>query len=827
MVNPHRSQPDATIATPPAQRWLVAGACLLAFVLRAYRLDGQSLWYDEAYSLHLARMPLAQMVATTAADIHPPLYYLLLKAWLPLAGQTEFALRSLSLLLGVAAVPATWVLARRLFGGGVAGWAALLVAGAPFYVHYGQETRMYTLMGLCALVATLAFLRGAATGRWLAWGVYVAAMVAGLYSHLYSALTFGSLNLLFVVWLVATRRRAGGGTPPSAAPAPLGDQRGAGRRVAGRRWLMAQALVVVFYAPWIGVAVDKYLTYTSPAGGSTLDFVLGLTLVVFATGHAVLPITVFPGQPTYDADMGLALALSAPCLLLAIVGAVAGARARPRPADRAGWSPRLATAFAAAMLLLPLLAILLLSVGRRDYNARYLYTATPWFFLLVAAGLAWLARGWRALPVVPAALLCAGVWTFVLGNYYFAGKYARDDHRAAVAYLQRNVLPGDLVVLDANFDPVYTYYAPADWPWLRFPDSVPPVPARTLATLANTAPQYRRVWLLMWGDYFLDPDRIVQGWLDAHATRFDTQVFPGLVIASGYLMRSPSVDAAPPPTVAAPAEFGGDVALAGYDVLVRDADPARRVHLTLHMRALRQVDANLSVFVSLLTPAGEEVGHADALPVTGALPVPGWQPGRTVLNEMDLWVDPAVPPGDYRLRLGVYDQTTMRRLPTAAGDTADLGNLRLPGHMTSLRGLDLEPTTPARFGDAIRLVALRLDRTDTELIATYVWRADRPVDRRYVVFNHVVGPDGAVVTQRDAEPVGGAYPTDRWVAGELVRDVYRIPLTRPVPPSYRLLVGLYDRDTGARLPVAAGWWPFGRRADAYEASPLPTPPPGR
>src|SRR6266498_48084 len=74
--------------------------CTLAAVPRFYRLGDQSFWFDEAYSVVQARKPLGDLLAATAADTQPPLYYLLLGLWGGLFGDSEPALRSLSALLG-------------------------------------------------------------------------------------------------------------------------------------------------------------------------------------------------------------------------------------------------------------------------------------------------------------------------------------------------------------------------------------------------------------------------------------------------------------------------------------------------------------------------------------------------------------------------------------------------------------------------------------------------------------------------------------------------------------------------------------------------------
>ncbi|NLF75287.1 MAG: hypothetical protein GX573_06280, partial [Chloroflexi bacterium] len=126
---------------------LFALLILLAFGARVHRLDAQSLWNDEGNSLRLAQRSAADLIESAGHDIHPPGYYLALKAWIAAAGESEFSLRFLSALQGVVTVTLAAALGRTLFGRG-AGWiAGLLVALSPFAVYYSQETRMYAQLG--------------------------------------------------------------------------------------------------------------------------------------------------------------------------------------------------------------------------------------------------------------------------------------------------------------------------------------------------------------------------------------------------------------------------------------------------------------------------------------------------------------------------------------------------------------------------------------------------------------------------------------------------------------------------------------------------------
>ncbi|HVO42084.1 MAG TPA: glycosyltransferase family 39 protein, partial [Aggregatilineales bacterium] len=88
---------------------------LLACGLRFYRIDYQSLWNDEGNSLRLAERSIPDLIAAARLDIHPPGYYLALKGWIALTGESEFSLRALSAFTGVLTVACVYALGRSLF----------------------------------------------------------------------------------------------------------------------------------------------------------------------------------------------------------------------------------------------------------------------------------------------------------------------------------------------------------------------------------------------------------------------------------------------------------------------------------------------------------------------------------------------------------------------------------------------------------------------------------------------------------------------------------------------------------------------------------------
>src|SRR6266542_3589812 len=96
--------------------WLVVSAAVLAMAISLGIGLMQSVWFDEAYSILLAKQPVADLIHLTSIDTHPPLYYLVLKLWAGLFGWGEFALRSLSVLAMGAALAIGALLVKRLFG---------------------------------------------------------------------------------------------------------------------------------------------------------------------------------------------------------------------------------------------------------------------------------------------------------------------------------------------------------------------------------------------------------------------------------------------------------------------------------------------------------------------------------------------------------------------------------------------------------------------------------------------------------------------------------------------------------------------------------------
>lgn len=151
---------DVILSAPVRRRvrgWEPAVVAVVAVGLVVRFVAHSHLWLDEALSVNIARLPLADIPEALRHDGSPPLYYLLLHGWMAVFGAGTVAVRTLSGLFAVAALPLMWVAARRLGGRRAAVAGLLLLSMSPFAVRYATEARMYSMLVVLALAGWLLF----------------------------------------------------------------------------------------------------------------------------------------------------------------------------------------------------------------------------------------------------------------------------------------------------------------------------------------------------------------------------------------------------------------------------------------------------------------------------------------------------------------------------------------------------------------------------------------------------------------------------------------------------------------------------------------------
>jgi hypothetical protein len=200
----------------------------------------------------------------------------------------------------------------------------------------------------------------------------------------------------------------------------------------------------------------------------------------------------------------------------------------------------------------------------------------------------------------------------------------------------------------------------------------------------------------------------------------------------------------------------------------------------------------------LLAQDGSIVRLAQSALLGGtAYPTHLWRPAEIVADYLSLRIPPNVPGGTHRLgvRLRGEHGETLAELPLAEV-TVNTWERRfeLPADVTPLAW---------QLGESIHLVGARLPQTvsrDDELPVTLYWRAEQTVFSDYVAFVHLIDEAGRLVGQDDSVPGQGKRPAPGWLKGEIVEDYHALPVPANLAPgTYRVLVGLYDANSGERL----------------------------
>ncbi len=482
---------------------LPAGLLTLAFALRLFRLDAQSLWWDEASSVLSAALPPAEMWQNLLQiRVHAPLYFLLLRPFYQLSA-SAFALRATSVLAGLLGVALIWR-AGTLFSGGRrrVGWlAALLLAVAPFHIWYSQELRMYTLLVATILAAQLLLWRWVRGQRLADWAGQVFFLAVSLYVHYYALLVALGQYVFFSLRYRRFRPLLG-------------------------RWAAGLVLVGLLFSPWaIQIATTGGFEQAAIAWIPAARWVEPLlTLVSFSAGPTVSPGAWWLLLPAAVAGVGL------------ITGAVA-------------WRREPAWQFLAAWLAVPLVVAMIISLDlpipdkRSIYMDRYLILSQPAFLLLVAWGLDWLGTR-RPRATIAAGLIGLLALVPALSNLYFSPAHARLDWRAGLDYYRAGREAGDILLLDAGDNLMFAYYGEADLPVAYLPPG--PTGAEIAAVVAELDLAYRRLWVLR-GVHNTDAHGFstarnaqtaalphedpVLRWLNARAAPLATYRAPGVLVA--------------------------------------------------------------------------------------------------------------------------------------------------------------------------------------------------------------------------------------------------------------------------------------------------------
>jgi len=382
-------------------QWGLLFLILIGLGLRAFRLDFQSMWYDEAIGRLAGTWPFDEVLRFAFVDrVHPPLYFAALHGWERIGDSVYFA-RFFSMWWGVLIIPLTFWLGRLIVDRRAAWLAASVVALSPFDVWFAQDIRMYPLVSAWVLLATGCFVRGLRRNRardWIGYSLFVA---LAAYTHHVALFIFLPHALFLVVhlrrWLSVFRR-----------------------------WALASAAAAILYLPWlIPVLLDGGFSRTATGWIQTPTLIdLPLTAYAFSLGVTADWSLVWTWLPTLVWGYGSMVAL------------------RQRLDEDRRW-PRSVLIW---IILIPPIVVWVFSLRKPFYVTRYFAPLQPLAAILACAGWATIARTRKAWLALAAAMLVP-VYLYTLFNMYFIPHYFRQDWRAAAEFLCSEQRSTDQVIM--------------------------------------------------------------------------------------------------------------------------------------------------------------------------------------------------------------------------------------------------------------------------------------------------------------------------------------------------------------------------------------------
>jgi len=381
----------------PIEQWMLV-ATALALTTRLYRLDAQSLWFDEIVIVALARYGWYHgLVGSLGQGIQlTPFFHWVIKLW-SLVGSSDWLLRFPAAAIGVLTVPTVYKLGQHLFDKQVGLLAAFVFAINPYQVWYGQELKLYALLPLAAAGAMLAFNQMLRTDGRQGMGVLIISNIFGFAAHYFMFL----ISAVQFVYITLNFRR----TYPFL-----------------RRWVMCQMVAVAPLIPWWLFILDQK------------HFAVGVGWIPQPRWYDPL-LTFWNFSFAYTGQLSLLSGLFLAVLAIALILGL-----------RLAWQqhPQQGLLLILWLFFPPITTVLLSFRYISFYVDRYLLIIAPILTVLVAGGLASLRQwGWRlSLTVVFIAGTGLGLWRI----YFDPASFAKEDWRAVAHYLDSQAASRQLVI---------------------------------------------------------------------------------------------------------------------------------------------------------------------------------------------------------------------------------------------------------------------------------------------------------------------------------------------------------------------------------------------
>jgi mannosyltransferase len=393
---------------------------LLGTALRFYDLGTESYTSDEMYTVVEAQQSVYQLITSGRLD-QPPAYYLPLLLWVKIFGTNEVSTRSFSALAGIGSIILVYWIGRELFDKRVGLLSAFLMAISGFQIDYSQTARFYSFFEFTTLLSFLFFALSFRSKRVIHYAMYAMTSILMVYSHAFGVFILAAQNLFFILQWKSVRSVI-------------------------ITWLFCQALIVFAIVPGF---------YPLVFGGNVVDAALSNTSITPPPllWELITPFFRFIIPRRFDQSWGFVIA----SYFIAVAFFVAGTWIYAYRQGIRNWITATSICLAGSLhmsnvtkelilvscwLLCPILSPFILSwVVAPIYNYRYMISAAPALYLLIALGMLNIRK------VMPLMISLGALLIMIapgLLHYYVAD--VKEQWKEVARYVEENSKPNDVIV---------------------------------------------------------------------------------------------------------------------------------------------------------------------------------------------------------------------------------------------------------------------------------------------------------------------------------------------------------------------------------------------
>ena len=178
----------------------------LLFVLNFSRIFDNNFWGDECYSIKLAHMSITDMIAETAQDVHPPLYYIILMLSTRTFGFHGWLFHVVSLLPYLIELIIALTYIRRKFKDPVPMIFITFVSLMNCALVYNVEVRMYSWASLFVLLSFLSCLEILENNSKRSYLLFIIFSLAAAYTHYYALISIALIYLVLLLYALISRK---------------------------------------------------------------------------------------------------------------------------------------------------------------------------------------------------------------------------------------------------------------------------------------------------------------------------------------------------------------------------------------------------------------------------------------------------------------------------------------------------------------------------------------------------------------------------------------------------------------------------------------------